>query len=286
MVPEISIIIVSWNGKAVLKKCLNSIFNRNYNFSYEVIVVDNGSKDGTVEMLKNDFRTVKIKENKKNLGFPIANNLGIKMAQGKFILLLNQDIELEENTLETLFNFLKNNLKNNIVAVAPMLQYPNGKVQMSLRPFPTPGNILKDAFSFGRWHLKYYDYRKSQEVEQPMASCLLVEGRTLRRVKGFDPNPNFFLYFNDVDLSFRISLLGLKHYYLNNCKAIHDHGQSAKKWSELSRLGAWQRGLYYFLAKHYAKKRVLSKLIFKIEVFLIFLIRVITESLKSLLLRK
>lgn len=282
MIPEVSIIIVSWNGEKILHECLKSIFSQECSFRFEVILVDNGSKDNTVKMTKSNFPHVRIKLNKNNLGFPIANNLGIKIAKGKFILLLNQDIELKKGVLEKLFNFLNNNLEDKIRAVAPKLKYPNGKIQKSLRPFPTPLNILKDVFSFGRWHENYYDYRKSQTVDQPMASCLMFDSRVLKKVGGFDTNPYFFLYFNDVDLSFRIFLLGFKHYYLSDCEAIHHHGQSTKKWPEVSRQRVWSKGLYYFLAKHYAKKSILLRLIFKIEVFLVFLVKMFFGILKRL----
>jgi GT2 family glycosyltransferase len=279
---DLSIVIASWNGKQILKKCLNSIFGQYYDFAYEVIVVENGSVDGTVELLKNSFKKVRLKINSENLGFAVANNLGIEMARGRFILLLNQDVELEKGTLAGMLKFLEKQTDRKIAVVAPMLKYPNGNIQLSLRPFPTPWNVFVDALTLGTSHKKYYNHTKSQVVDQPMASCLMINGKILRELKGFDTNPSFFLFFNDVDLSFRISQLGFEHYYLANYVAIHRHGQSTRKWPQIARLLVWSKGLYYFLIKHYAKKRILVKFALRVEVFFIFLGRVVAETLKSI----
>lgn len=261
----------------VIRKCLDSIFRSVFNFSREIIVIDNGSSDKTREIVE-EFDEIKLVENKKNLGFAKANNQGIKIAQGRFVLFLNQDIELKEGVVEGMFNYLKNNIVRKVAAVSPKLVYPTGKLQLSLRPFPTPGNVFLDTLTFGSWHRNYYNYDKNQSVDQPMFSCIMIEREVLKKTGGFDENPHFFLYFNDVDLSFRINKLGFSHYYLAQQSVIHHHGQGASKWLEISRLKAWHRGLYYFLIKHYAKEQFILRLILKGEVFFIFLCRLLANA--------
>ena len=296
---ELSIIIVSWNGEAVIKECLASIYSQKTDFDFEVIVVDNASKDQTKKIIQEEYEAVRLKENEENLGYPLGNNLGLEMALGEYVLLLNQDIVLTAGALQKMVGFLKKNsngLKSGVVrslaenasaensgqiaVVAPQLVYPDGRLQKSLRPFPTPGNVLKDLFSWGRWHENYYDYAKSQVVDQPMASCLLIRKEVLATVGGFDTHPYFFLYFNDTDLSFRIHSAGFQHYYLKDIKVIHHHGESALKWREVARLKAWSQGLYYFLSKHYDRGRIGFKILLGLEAFFIFLARLAFLPLK------
>jgi hypothetical protein len=282
---DLSIVIPAWNGEKVIKKCLASIYRAKLDFKLEVIVVDNYSKDKTREIIEKDFKQVKLIKNKKNLGYAKANNIGIKKAKGKYILLLNQDIEFRENAIQKMYNFLENpkNKKRKIAVVAPKLVYPDGSVQNSLRKFPTPLNIVVDALTFGKWHQTRYNLDKSQIVDQPMASCLMIKGDVLRKLKGFDTNQNFFLFFNDVDLSYRIFQSGYFHYYLAEVKVIHHHGFSTNMWPSFKKIYVWSRGLYYFLVKHYARINFALKPIIFLEVLLIFIVRIIADSLKSLL---
>ncbi|MBD3300262.1 MAG: glycosyltransferase [Candidatus Moranbacteria bacterium] len=286
---DLSIIILTWNGEEVIAKCLDSILANSYAFNYEIIIVDNNSKDKTLEILnryqQKHRKLIKIIKNSKNYGFAKGNNIGIKKARGKFILLLNQDIELEGNTIPRLYKDLNletkkikqimAETKQKIGAVAPMLKYPSGKIQKSLRKLPTPLNIFLDALTLGRKHEQDYDHSKSQVVDQPMASCLMIKGKLLKKIKGFDENPNFFLYFNDVDLSKRIQDQNYLTFYDADCLAIHHHGESTKKLQEPARIKLWCRGLYYFLAKHYAKGSVVKKIFLFIEVKIIFIARIV-----------
>ncbi|MBD3238195.1 MAG: glycosyltransferase [Candidatus Moranbacteria bacterium] len=277
-VQDISVIIVTWNGGKILKNCLKSLVSNKADLKLQIIIVDNNSTDKTTQFIKTNYPEVELIENSINKGFARANNQGIKKAQADYILLLNQDIQILPGALIKLYDFLTQNKKTGngkIASVSPQLLYPNKKLQKSLRPFPSPLNILKDAFTFGKFHENYYNHKKEQVVEQPMASCLLYRSQALKQAQGFDQAPAFFLYFNDVDLSFRIKQLGYKHYYLPQAQAIHHHGYSAKTWSEFKRLKAWSRGLYYFLVKHYAKDNLLKKSLIALEVLLIFIMRLL-----------
>ncbi|MFH1559219.1 MAG: glycosyltransferase family 2 protein [Patescibacteria group bacterium] len=278
---ELSVIIVTWNAGKTIGQCLNSIYGKRHDFSFEVVVVDNGSKDKTIKIIKSGYEEARLFRNKENLGFSLANNIGLAAALGRYVLFLNQDVELLDDALEAMLGCLKRNSGRKIAAVAPKLVYPNGELQLSLRVFPTPGNVLIDAFTFGLRHGKQYDYSKSQVVDQPMASCLMVKKQALDAIGGFDTDRALFLYFNDVDLSFRIKELGYKHYYLAQSKAIHRHGEAAGRWPESGRIKAWCRGLYYFLVKHYAKEHIGMRILLMAEVFLIFMARMTVSVIKG-----
>lgn len=276
---DLSVVIVAWNGAAVIRDCLRSIFSREYRFLYEVIVVDNASTDGTAELIRDEFPQVSLRVQVRNLGYARGNNIGIAMAQGALILLLNQDVELLDNALAELYRCLSERESEGVAAVAPRLEYPDGTVQHTLRRFPTPMNVLRDVISLGAWHARQYDQAISQEVDQPMASCLLLRADVLKRIGGFDDHPNLFLYFNDVDLSMRIHLLGFKHFYLADARAVHHHGQASRQWMEARRLKAWTDGLYYFLAKHYSKKQMWRKALLRLFVFIIYCGRFLGETM-------
>lgn len=294
--PDLSIIILTWNGEDVIKPCLDSIFREKYPFKMEVLIVDNDSRDKTKKIIydyKKKYSNIRIKENDKNYGFPKGNNIGIKMAKGKNILLLNQDIEFTKNALLNLFRDIqkKNPLIKKIEkqenieigVIAPKLVYPDGKAQNSLRPFPTPINVLIDSFSFGFWHSGRYDLDKSQVVDQPMASCLLVKGEIMEKIKGFDTDSHFFLFFNDTDLSKRIVNLGYRHFYDSKIKVIHHHGQSTSRWPKVEKIKVWCRGLYYFLVKHYSKESKILKFILYIETKIIYIGRILFGFLSGII---
>ena len=283
---DLSVVIVAWNGAAVISNCLNSIFSREYHFNYEVIVIDNASTDGTAELVRDEFPRALLLVQTRNLGYARGNNIGIAMARGARILLLNQDVELLDNALADLYQCLSEREPVGVAAVAPRLEYPNGAVQRTLRRFPTPLNVLRDVLSLGAWHARQYDQAISQEVDQPMASCLLLRGDLLKRIGGFDDHPSLFLYFNDVDLSMRIHLLGFKHFYLADARAVHHHGQASRQWMEARRLKAWTDGLYYFLVKHYSKKQMWRKALLRLFVFIIYCGRFLGETLLALLYGK
>jgi len=264
--PLISIIILTWNGKEVIEKNLDSLRGCFNDERYEIIVVDNGSTDETWQILDKYKDKIKLIKNGKNLGFAIGNNVGIKQAQGKYILLLNQDVECKGDAINKMIDFLENN--SDYGAVAPQLLYPNGKVQISCRPFYVWKVFLMELLTFGSYKNKFYDHCKSQEVDQPMASVLMLRGDLLRKLEGFDTHSDFWLYFNDIDLSYRIHQEGFKHYFLAEAKFYHHHGQSAFSLKNFKRTWLWHRGLHRFFLKHIFH----SKWSFRYLFFIILLI--------------
>jgi GT2 family glycosyltransferase len=233
----ISVIIVTWNSSQEIGACLESVLKQRSQTDeeIEIIIVDNNSQDNTVQLIENHFSEVRLVKNPKNMGYAYANNQGIRIARGQYLLLLNPDATLADNFFSPLVDFLKNH--SEVGAVAPKLLNPNLTVQYSVRNFPTYLTILWEVTGLaklfprhqvlGRWRMLYFDYDKPQEIEQPMTSCLLVRKTVFNEIGYFDER--FPMYFNDVDFCLRLKKAGWKIYYWPSSYAIHNRGGSTRK---------------------------------------------------------
>ena len=239
MIMDVSVIIVSWNTKDLLKRCLQSINEQTKGITYEVIVIDNDSHDGTCEMLKEEFPKYHLIESKKNLGFVKGNNCAFKHARGRYILYLNPDMELLSNAIGEMKCFLDQKLEYG--AVGCKLVYPNGSIQyVCARTFPTPFNqfcflvalnrIFPNSKTFSTVEMRYWDHNDSREVDCLSGACILVRRRIIQWLSGFDEK--IFMYADDVDLCFRIRKAGWKIQYLADHKIIHYSGASSKQHSK------------------------------------------------------
>jgi len=252
--PLLSIIIVNYNTQALLKQCLESIINPqgkktkkkdNKNLKTEIIVVDNASTDGSKKMLTELKRQIEINRNmpialkvifnKKNLGFAKANNQGIKIAKGKYILLLNSDTIVREEALERLGEFVQK--KQDAGVVGPQLLNINGTVQPSCYYLPTLMGAIKE-FWLGKQgaFLKYYPRtEKASVVEAVVGAAFLIPRKIIDKVGTLDEQ--YFMYFEDLDYCRRVGLAGYRVYYLPSAKISHLHGASGKKLA--SRPNKW-----------------------------------------------
>ncbi len=282
---KLSIIILTWNGEQVIEKNLKSIFKSfPKDDSWEILVVDNGSVDKTKDIIKK-YPKIKLIAKNKNYGYAKGNNFGIKKAKGELILLLNQDVEQKNQAIKGLVNFLDQNQEYGLVA--PQLLYPNGKIQYSCRPFYNWKNIFIDYLTLGQYRKKYYDHNKSQKVDQPMASVLMIRKSILDKIKGFDDHRDFWIYFNDMDLSYRIHKKGYSHYFATDSQFFHHHGESTRKLFEMKRLWEYHRGLKrYFLKHHIEKSFVLCQFSF-VLIFLpiSYLLMLVKSFLLALIFR-
>jgi len=229
---SLSIILVNYNGAEFLHDCLSSIVSFVDFCTSEVIIVDNFSKDDSVKIIQNNFPTFKLICSDSNLGFGKANNLAVKQSQGKYLLFLNNDTILTENTPKILSDYLTEN--QDVGAVGSRLTFKDGSYQLSCGRFP---NLviefiykMRSGLDY-RWHQIFsifYDhlYAKFTDVDWVTGACLMMHRDTFNQLGGFDES--FFMYFEDVDLCKRVKDLGLKVVYYPQTTVIHLLGGSAQ----------------------------------------------------------
>ncbi|MBU1131784.1 glycosyltransferase family 2 protein [Patescibacteria group bacterium] len=226
---ELSIIIVSYKMSGLIKNCIKTILESALDFSFEIIVVDNGSQDNIADMMKKNYSSVKLILSEKNRGMGAGNNLGIKEAKGKYILVMNPDIFVFKDSLKKLIEFIKQ--KPDIGLVAPRLLNPDRTLQYTCyrrHNFLTPlyRRTFFGKFSFGkreidRFLMSDFDHASTREVDWIQGSCVLVPREVFDEVGLFDER--FFMYFEDTDLCRRIKLAGYKNIYFAGAEVIHLH---------------------------------------------------------------
>ena len=232
----LSIIIVNYNTKDLLRRCLESIHKANIDFKYEVIVVDNGSGDGSAGMVKREFKKAKVLESKENVGFSKGNNLGIKEAKGEYILLLNSDTVVFKNTLKGMLDFMRKNKKAGVATCRVELE--DGVLDKAChRGFPTAWNAfcfylgLERLFGkskmFSGYHLGYLNLDEVHQIDSPTGAFYLIRRKILDQVGVLDED--YFMYGEDLDLSFRVKKAGWKIYYVPDYKIIHYKKRSGRK---------------------------------------------------------
>ncbi len=229
---DLSIIIVSWNTKDLLQKCLHSIYLHQADLSLEVYVVDNNSSDQTVEMIRNDFPQVKLISNNLNFGFAKANNQAAKVAKGDYILLLNPDTEISPNSLSKAINYLKTHPNCGVLG-AKLLNYDK-TIQPSVRNFPTIWPIFlmlikapkffKHLNSIDHYLKIDLDYTKIQSVDQVMGAFMMMSREKFKQIGYLDER--FFIWFEEVDLCYRFKKSGQVVIYNPEIEIIHYGGQS------------------------------------------------------------
>jgi GT2 family glycosyltransferase len=234
---DVSIIIVSWNTKSILQNCINSVIAQSRDFSYEIIVVDNGSVDGSVEMIKGNFPEVKLIENRKNVGFAAANNQGVRIAKGEFILFLNSDTVILDNAIGRTLQFLKD--KADAAAVGCKLLNADGSLQPSCYNFYSffrrffirrfiPRIFLSEfAKRSIEGKITRWDYNSVREIDYVRGAFLMVRGDVIRSLGLFDEQ--FFMYSEEADLCLRMKQEGLKVLFYPEAEIIHMAGASAKR---------------------------------------------------------
>jgi len=226
--PDLSIIIVNYKTKALLKQCLDSIFN------YEIIVVDNDSRDGSAEMVEKEFPKVELIKNKENLGFAKGNNQALRRAQSKYILFLNSDTIVPKETIPELLSYLEKHPK--IGVVTPRLELRDGKIDLdSHRGFPQPWaafcyftgleKLFPGSKTFGQYHQTWKELNTVHEIDSCCGAFLLTRKKILEKIGGFDES--YFFYGEDLDLCFRIKQKDWKIVYYPKVKAIHYKGASS-----------------------------------------------------------
>jgi len=289
---DLSIVIVSWNVKPLLRECLASIFRHRDNLSIEVFVVDNASGDHTSAMVQKEYPQVKLIANQANLGFTKANNQAMIQALGKYIFILNPDTIIKKQALSILFEFMEENPQCG--ALGPRLLNADGSLQRSCRSFPNLATqlystifldgLLAKSKVFGKYMMSYWDHNDIREVDQPMGAALLCRKQALDQVGIFDENIIF--WYDEVDLCYRLKKAGWKIYFTPNAQIIHYQGKSFKQWKGIktSLRGAylWRKSRNYFFKKHYGAWQVPLLIIMDILQIILVLI-ILYLALRSLI---
>ena len=245
---DISIIIPSFNTKEILHNCLKSILENTKEISYEIIVIDNNSQDGSAEMVEKHFPLVKLIKNQENLGFAKANNQGIKIAKGKYFLFLNSDTVIKDKAIEKMVNFIENHKE--IDAIGPKLLNSDKTIQPSAGFFPNPLVVFVMLFLehyFGGRFVRT-SYSQLKQVDWVMGAALMMKKEIVDKIGGFDEK--IFMYYDEVDYCYRIRKSGYSIYYYPEAEIIHLWQKSSQSGREGPILANFI-GLKYFYKKHY-----------------------------------
>jgi len=258
---QLSIVIVNYNVKHFLLQCLQSVQKAINNIEAEVFVVDNASSDNSVEMLKEKFPWVKLIANTENTGFSYANNQAVKLAKGEFILLLNPDTLVEEDTFIKCIDFMKQTPDAGALGVK-MINGNGEFLPESKRALPLPSVAFYKIFGlsklfprskkFGSYHLTYLNNNQTQSVEVLSGAFMFIRKKVLDEIGFLDET--FFMYGEDIDLSYRIIKGGYKNYYLPTTRIIHYKGESTKKGS-INYVIVFYKAMQIFAKKHFTNKK-------------------------------
>ena len=287
IVPDLSIVIVNWNVRELLRKCLASVYE-NWQLppdALEIIVVDNASSDGSSDMVRAEFPQAVLFENLENVGFTAGNNQAIKQSRGRYVMLLNPDTEVLGDALKTLICYM--DARPEVGVIAPKLLNPDGTVQSSRRRFPTwataflESTVLQQSWPDNRVLRDYYIQDRSddetQQVDWGVGACLMVRREVIEQVGLLDEG--FFMYSEEMDWCYRIKQAGWQIVYLPAAEVIHYGGQSSKQVIAAQHIH-FQRSKIRFFRKHHG---VVQATLIRIFLLLNYLYQLTTESLKWLL---
>lgn len=286
---KLSVVIVNYNVKYFLELCLYSLYRAINSLEVEVFVVDNNSVDGSVEYLKERFPQVRFISNVENVGFSRANNQAIKVSKGEYILLLNPDTVLSEGVLDSCIRFMDSHDLAGGVGVKMI----NGSGQFlpeSKRGFSTPATsffylsgisrVFPKSKVFGKYHLNYLNDKEAHQVDVLAGAFMMIRKKTLDQCGLLDEN--FFMYGEDIDLSYRITKAGFQNYYLP-LPIIHYKGESTKN-NSFDYVNVFYKSMLIFFRKHFAYYHGLVAFIIQMGIYcraLIAILRRIPSSVCS-----
>lgn len=284
---KLSIIIVSYNTKQLLADCINSIEKNLYNFSYEIVVVDNNSADGSIDMLKEEYSHVGLIANNYNAGFAKANNQGLELCSGEYILLLNSDTIVMKNAITRLVDFMGSH--SDTAICGPKLLNSDMTLQLPCRRgFPRLINsvsyfsgisrLFPKSRIFGSYLMTYMDSGINHEVDAVSGACLLIRRKVLSQIGGL-LDEAFFMHFEDIDLCYRAKKSGYKVYYIHNSEVIHLKGQSSKLRSSGVSRNFYDSALLYF-KKNYKKENLAAYLLMTGFIRIMKIVSLIAGSIK------
>ena len=256
---KLSIVIVNYNVKYFLEQCLHTASKAASKLSSEIIVVDNDSVDGSCRMVEEKFPEVVLIANKENVGFSKANNQAMRISKGEYILLLNPDTVVEEDCFLKIVAFMDKTPDAGGLGVK-MIDGKGRFLPESKRGLPTPevafwkmsgiSSLFPRSKRFGRYHLGYLDNDQIHEVDVLAGAFMLLRRKALAKVGLLDED--YFMYGEDIDLSYRITKGGYKNYYFPETTIIHYKGESTKKGS-INYVRVFYNAMIIFAGKHFSK---------------------------------
>lgn len=225
------VVVVNWNTRDYLRNCLQSLKTQQHAPSFEAIVVDNSSADGSAEMTASEFPEVRLLPESQNHGYARGNNIGAAESQADWLLFLNPDVQLNPDALQKLDEFIASH--SDAVAVGGLLMNPDGSAQRSVRGFPTYGSLVMEISSIARllpnldrYFLRRFDYSADQKVQQPMGALLAIQRDLFVSLGHFDER--FPIFFNDVQLCRLLSQRG-SIYYTPSVRGYHEGGAGTRQ---------------------------------------------------------
>jgi GT2 family glycosyltransferase len=253
---DLSIIIVNYNVKEFLQNLIHSIYKAAQKITFEIIVIDNNSNDGSVEFIREKFPDIKLIANDKNLGFSKANNIGLKEAKGKYLLLINPDTLVREDTFEKMIRFFQDNPETGLAGCK--IINPDGSLQLACRrSFPGPwtsfckvtglSTLYPKSKLFARYNLTFLDEELTYEVDAISGSFMMFTREIYEKVGGLDEQ--FFMYGEDLDFCYRVQKAGYKVYYVHSTQIIHYKGESTRR-SSLDETKIFYSAMQLFVKKH------------------------------------
>jgi len=287
---KLSIIIVNYNVRYFLEQCLNSVYKATDNIDCEIFVVDNNSPDDSVEMVKEKFPQATLIHNVKNVGFSRANNQAIEISKGEYVLLLNPDTVVEEDTFKKCIEFMDNHQNAGGLGVK-MIDGSGNFLPESKRGLPTPAvsfykifglsKIFPKSKIFAKYHLGYLKEDETNEIEVLSGAFMWMRKSVLEEI-GYLDNA-FFMYGEDIDLSYRITQAGYKNYYLPEVKIIHYKGESTKK-GNINYVFVFYNAMIIFSKKHFAKKAKAFSFFINIAIYLRAFMAILFRFISTIML--
>ena len=264
---KLSVIILNYNVRYFLELCLLSVEKAIKHLEAEIIVVDNHSNDLSCDMIKNNFPKVVLIENKKNLGFSVGNNIGVTKANGEYLCILNPDTVVAEDIFVRILSFAETQKKMGIIG-CKMID-GNGKfLPESKRQIPTPLVSLKKILGFSNsYYANQIEENEKGKVDILAGAFMFLKKNVFEAVNGFDQD--YFMYGEDIDLSYKIKQKGYQNYYLGTEKVIHFKGESTLK-NKIYR-DRFHHAMRLFYKKHFKTNQLYDRLIYLGIYFLKFL---------------
>ncbi len=264
---DLSIIIVNYNVKEFILNLVDSVKKAAGKISTEIFIVDNASDDGSVELISSKFPDVKLICNKKNVGFGVANNQALQQASGKYLLMINPDTIVREDTFAKMINFFDSNPDAGIAGCKVL--NPDGTLQLACRrSFPGPwtsftkvmglSRLFPKSKFFARYNLTYLDENKTYEVDAVSGAFMMMRKEVYEKIGGFDPQ--FFMYGEDLDLCFRTQKAGYKVFYFHETEIIHYKGESTKR-SSLDETTIFYNAMHLFVRKHFSTSFIIETIL-------------------------